>query len=181
MVFFSQNHPSTRTCEESAYAAKLFVKAVSFQAPFPLYWQMGGALIGAADAYATEADAGLGGWWLPTGCTLAPQNTFWFQISLQHSDLPDWFCSPQSNMQCRIAALEALAQLILVILQVQETAAPQVQSILVQVPQLCDNAAVASLSSKMLSQKNPLSYMLQAIGSSLASWASFCKCLTLQA
>ena len=28
-------------------------------------------------------------------------------------------------------------------------------------PQLCDNAAVASLSSKMLFQKNPLSYMLQ--------------------
>ena len=164
VVFFSQNHPSTRTCEESVYAAKLFVKAVSTQAPFPLYWQMGGALIGAADAYATEADAGLGGWWLPTGCTLAPQNTLWFQISLQHSDLPAWFCSPQSNMQCRIAALEALAQLVLLILQVQETAAPQVQSILVQVPQLCDNAALASLSSKMLSQKNPLSYMLQAIG-----------------
>ena len=120
--------------------------------------------IGAADAYATEADAGLGGWWLPTGCTLAPQNTLWFQISLQHSDLPAWFCSPQSNVQCRIAALEALAQLVLLILQVQDTAAPQVQSILVQVPQLCDNAAVASLSSKMLSQKNPLSYMLQAIG-----------------
>ena len=125
---------------------------------------MGGALVGAADAYATEADAGLGGWWLPTGCTLAPQNALWFQISLQHGDLPAWFCSPQSNMQCRIAALEALAQLVLLILQVQETAAPQVQSILVQVPQLCDNAAVASLSSKMLSQKNPLSYMLQAIG-----------------
>ena len=153
VVFFSQNHPSTRTCEESAYAAKLFVKAVSIQ-----------ALIGAADAFTTEADAGLGGWWLPTGCTLAPQNTLWFQISLQHSNLPAWFCSPQSNMQCRIAALEALAQLVLLILQVQGTAAPQVQSILVQVPQLCDNAGVASLSSKMLSQKNPLSYMLQAIG-----------------
>ena len=164
VVFFSQSHPSTQTCEESAYAAKLFVKAVSIQAPIPLYWQMGGALVGAADAYATEADAGLGGWWLPTGCTLAPQNALWFQISLQHGDLPAWFCSPQSNMQCRIAALEALAQLVLLILQVQETAAPQVQSILVQVPQLCDNAAVASLSSKMLSQKNPLSYMLQAIG-----------------
>ena len=66
-------------------------------------------------------------------------------------------------MQCRIAALEALAQLVLLILQVQETA-PQMQSILAQVPQLCDNAAVASLSSKILSQKNPLSYMLQAIG-----------------
>eukprot|EP00434_Breviolum_minutum_P007958 symbB.v1.2.007019.t1/scaffold427.1/size208084/1 len=100
VVFFSQNHPSTRTCEESVYAAKLFVKAVSTQAPFPLYWQMGGALIGAADAYATEADAGLGGWWLPTGCTLAPQNTLWFQISLQHSDLPAWFCSPQSKHCC---------------------------------------------------------------------------------
>ena len=51
-------------------------------------------------------------------------------------------------MQCRIAALEALAQLVLLILQVQETAAPQMQSILAQVPQLCDNAAVASLSSR---------------------------------
>ena len=119
VVFFSQNHPSTQTCEESADAAKFFVKAVFIQALIRLYWQLGGALIGAADAYATEADAGLGGWRLPTGCTLSPQNALRFQISLQHGDLPAWFCSPQSNMQCRIAALEALAQLVLPILHVK--------------------------------------------------------------
>ena len=87
VVFFSQNHPSTQTCEESAYAAKLFVKAVSIQAPIPLYWQMGGVLVGAADAYATEADAGLGGWWLPTG----------------YGDLPAGFAA--HNPTCSVALL----------------------------------------------------------------------------
>ena len=33
VVFFSQSHPSTQTCEESAYAAKLFVKCL-FRHPF---------------------------------------------------------------------------------------------------------------------------------------------------
>ena len=45
-----------------------------FSHPFHYIGRWEGHSLG-LDANATEADAGLGGWWLPTGCTLAPQNT----------------------------------------------------------------------------------------------------------
>ena len=181
VLFFSQNHPSTRTCEESAYAAKLFVKAVSFQAPFPLYWQMGGALIGPLmPMLQKQMQVLVGGGcqqvarWLhkiPCGfkfhCSIATcrpgfaaHNPTCSVTLLRWKRWRSWFysfcrCKKQQRHRCRAFLFRYLSYVI----------TPQW---LVCLQKCCHTRTLYPLCCKQSA-------------TSLASWASFCKCLTLQA
>ena len=48
-----------------------------------------GSAPAAADAFAEHDDAGIGGWWLPPGQSLRPENALWFSVHLSRSSLPD--------------------------------------------------------------------------------------------
>ena len=45
----------------------------------------------AADAFADDDQAGLGGWWIEPGAELHLRNIQYFSISVQLRDLPVWF------------------------------------------------------------------------------------------
>ena len=78
--------------------------------------------------------------------------------------LPGWFkASNGPSLQKCIAALEALAQLVLLLLQVQQ-ADVVAKHVVLQFSQLCDNAGVTAASAKMLSQSEPLCWALQCLG-----------------
>ena len=81
--------------------------------------------LAAADAYADESEAGLGGWWLPSGCQLEIAQIRRLSFRIRRSDLPHRFTSgekgaQQPSLQRSSSALEAVAQLILFVLQRQD-------------------------------------------------------------
>ena len=93
------------------------------------------------------------------------QNIRWFRLAVTRDTLPSWLRPAKSEpLQSIIASLEALAQLMLLVLRCRELALPRGEYFILRVPQLCDNAGVVSASSKMLSMKEPLCWILQAVG-----------------
>ena len=75
------------------------------------------------DAFADEDAAGIGGWWIPAGEALRPENARWFSVQLNRSSLPDWFWTKQrkgDGPASKIAALEALGQLALLSARLEE-------------------------------------------------------------
>ena len=119
--------------------------------------------IGAADAFATSTTAGIGGWWIDAGMSPCAANVHWFSFQLGREDLPAWFRSPESpSLQSCIVALEALAQLVLLVLRCR--IAPGESKCVLRFAQLCDNQAVTFATLKMLSTKQPLCFVLQALG-----------------
>ncbi len=168
VVLLDLHADTARVSSDCAHAAKLFARTVVSQGSVPLRSVDAAAVAGAADAFATPTSAGLGGWWLPPGKQLEPQNILWFSIPLVRSDLPAWFKSADSDsLQSCIAALEGLAQLILLLLQHKEQHVTAGRAG-VTIRQLCDNIGMVSSSNKGLSQTLPLAYVLQACG----FWAS---------
>ena len=162
LVFFNFASLTTTVSAESCFVANLFYTAMSAQAPIPLRGVVSGSHLGAADAFADAAIAGIGGWWLSRGKDLAPENVCWFQFLLDATTLPSWFRAEKSgSLQRCIGALEALAQLVLFLLQVKEEKLDgNLGTVTLQFRQLCDNASVTASTFKMLSMKAPLSHVL---------------------
>ena len=116
--------------------------------------------VAAADAFAEDGRFGIGGWFLLPGAALHPSNICYFTYQLQHSELPRWFTRPGKDLQAYIAALEALAQLVLLDCQRRVI---QMHSIFawISLRQFCDNAGVVCVSQKGLSLRQPLAGVLQ--------------------
>ena len=75
------------------------------------------------------------------------------------------FSEKSGSLQRCIGALEALAQLVLFLLQVKEEKLDgNLGTVTLQFRQLCDNASVTASTFKMLSMKAPLSHVLQTLG-----------------
>ena len=126
----------------------------------------GPCVVAAADAFAERDVAGLGGWWLPPGCALSLANVKYFSCYIRRVDLPTWFLQDDDGKQVQalqscMCALEALAQLVLLDAQLRDG---QSHASLgrVCVRQQCDNLGVVRSSSKGLSMRRPLCYVLQA-------------------
>ena len=132
-----------RLTKEEAKVAFLFYTVVAADVPIELRssWQPG-----AADAHAEGGCAGIGGWWLPANCALAPS---WF------------LCQGSEDLQPYICALEAFAQLTLLACQMEYTAGKISQGWLA-VRQRCDNMGVVGANDKALSMKRPLADVLQS-------------------
>eukprot|EP00435_Cladocopium_sp_Y103_P043837 s2142_g12.t1 len=163
VVFFDFDNPRTSTCEQSAWAARLFHNAIGCHTQVPLQVQDSSPVACAADAFATDEHAGVGGWWVPDGLACVPGNVRWFSILFTKESLPLWFKAPQTaSWQTCISAFEALAQLILLLLRCKDVAA--VGHVVLRFAQLCDNQGVSHATFRMLSMKQPLCFVLQALG-----------------
>lgn len=163
LVFFDYGSPRTASCDRSVWAARLFYNAIVSHIGIPLSISEASQCIGAADAFATSTTAGIGGWWVSAGLSPSAANVQWFSFQLSRKDLPAWFrCLESSSLQSCIVALEALAQLVLLVLRCRS--APGESKCVLRFAQLCDNQAVTFATLKMLSTKQPLCYVLQALG-----------------
>ena len=109
-VVFNYQHPEVTGSQASAHAARLF-----YNADVPLRFVDIDQSVAAADAFATKDYAGLGGWWVDRSACVN-----WFSFQITWDDLPKWFRT-SSSMQSCIAALEALAQLVLLLILARAT------------------------------------------------------------
>ena len=121
---------------------------------------------GAADAWATGPNFGIGGWFINSNKqkeTISPSDIFWFSHQGSISDLPDnqdW----NQNLQKNIASLELLAQLALLWCRRDFIMNSPYQVNLIHD---CDNIGSVATNNKLFSTKKPLCYVLQAT----VSWA----------
>ena len=114
-----------------------------------------------ADAFAEDGRCGIERWFLLPGAALHPSNIYYFTYQLEHSDLPSWLTKPGKDLQACIAALEALAQLVL--LDCQRRVIRMHSSFAwISLRQLCDNAGVVCVLHKGLSLRQPLAAVLQS-------------------
>ena len=96
-------------------------------------------------------------------------------MQLTRKSLPTWFRAVgKQSLQACISALEALAQLVLLILRVQH-AQLNTSTVSIQFRQLCDSAGFAA-NIKSLSQKEPVSFVPQAIGFYCCQWNLSLRC-----
>ena len=162
-VKFGEPEPS-RIClsKEEIGVARFLWTIVRQQDPIYLVEAPGPACVAAADAYAENDRCGFGGWFLCPGETLAAENIWWFSVQLTASDLPGWFHTGAKDLQGVIAALEALAQLVLLACQQQHLNIHSATQ-WVCLRQWCDNMGVVASSHKGLSLKQPLAGVLQSI------------------
>lgn len=163
VVFFDYCSKTTASSKESVWAAQLFRNALAQHVSLPLWVKEDADLPCAADAFATADSAGVGGWWIPPGQARIASNARWFHMTFSRESLPIWFkAASNHSLQACIAAFEALGQLILLVLRCSEEPLPP--SWTVRLSQLCDNQSVTHATMRMLSTKQPLSYILQALG-----------------
>jgi len=122
LIFYDYENPRTSSDKNAAWAAQLLKKQCSPTQGFLCHMCLAEAPLefAAADAWADENSAGIGGWWCPSGCAATPSSSRWFSIKFERADLPTWFCSSESSSwQACISAFEALAQLVLLCLRCQ--------------------------------------------------------------
>lgn len=86
----------------------------------------------------------------------------WFSISVTPESFPSWFTESSKSLQSCISALEALAQLVLLVGRAQAHTAPK--HCVLRFHQLRDNAGAAACSRKQLSMSKPMCFILQATG-----------------
>ena len=114
--------------------------------------------------FASTSKAGIGGWWCPAAVFKADE-VRWFSLQFSKSDLPSWLRADSSTgLQAFIASFEALAQLVLLLLRDREACLDHRQPMVVRFKQLCDNQSICSATGKMLTNKAPLCFILQALG-----------------
>ena len=141
-VFFDFDAETARVSPSTSHAGRIFYNAVFEQQQIPLCINEKGGCTAAADACADEYTAGIGGWWLPAGSSCHPANIHWFSWQLTCASLPKWFkAKDSSSLQSSICALEALAQLVLLLLRVQQGSFHGSRCS-IALRQLCDNAGV---------------------------------------
>ena len=163
LTFYEYGAKHATMSSHAAFTARLFHNAVAANMCVPLILRSKQESWASADAWAERDRAGIGGWW--TSCAPSSKaDVFWFSMQFSKADLPDWFKSESSvSLQSCIAALEALAQLVLMVLRWEQDGVVASQCS-IQLRQLCDNQSVVAATAKMLSQKAPLCYVLQALG-----------------
>ena len=155
---------------ESVRAAMLFHNAISVTTFIPLQFAPFSSGLAAADAWADAEEAGIGGRCLPEDKPVCASEIFWFSMQLTRKSLPAWFRAVgKQSLQACISALEALAQLVLLILTVQH-AQLNTSTVNIQFRQLCDNAGFTAANIKSVSQKEPVSFVLQAIRFYCCQW-----------
>ena len=108
--------------------------------------------VAAAGAYGEGTRAGVGGWFLPEGAELHPSKNFWFSCEVEWAALPAWFTNDLRDLQSAIAALEALAQLILLSCQRSQLSL-EAKMGRISLRQQCDNMGVVCSTAKHLSMK----------------------------
>ncbi|CAE7193802.1 unnamed protein product, partial [Symbiodinium necroappetens] len=143
-----------RPSKDEACVAAFFLQLILGRVPVHLVETPATQCVAAADAFASSTCAGIGGWWMPNEAQLAVSSICWFSMSLDKSSLPEWFVPKGAGLQDVISSLEALAQLVLQVLQRQDPesfARPT-----------CDNLGVVGACEKGLSMKQPLASVLQA-------------------
>ena len=136
--------------------------ALSAQLDIPLQFSDVDMALCAADAFATEHTGGLGGWWAGAGAHPEKCAVHWFSISVTPESFPSWFTELSNSLQSCISALEALAQLVLLVGRAQAHTAPK--HCVLRFHQLRDNAGAAACSRKQLSMSKPMCLILQATG-----------------
>jgi hypothetical protein len=156
-------------------SARLFTNVIRVPKPILLRDCLG-SNSAAADAFADKDRAGIGGWFLLHGDALKASALHWFSVSLLRDDLPDWFdCQ---SLQSGITALEALAQIILLLMQVQFGHLPK--QLVTSLPQMCDKHRVVAGSAKMLSDKLMFACPCRCWDTTAASTGSVCRSPTWQ-
>ena len=115
--------------------------------------------LGAADAWASETRAGVGGWWSES-LVDKPSEIFWFSMEVRLCDFPSWWQFP-TNLQLGVASLETLAQALLLHFRRQSNCGAVRTS--AWVSQQCDNMGTVGASCKWLSTKTPMSWALQRL------------------
>ena len=76
--------------DETRVAAFVY-EVVEANVPVQLATSAGMLGAAAADTFADDDQAGLGGWWIEPGAELHLRNIQYFSISVQLRDLPVWF------------------------------------------------------------------------------------------
>ena len=172
--FGDSESAKVKVSKAEAAVARFITQVVNECVPVPLVVSNATG-IAAADAFAEGKTADLGGWWLPAGAPLRPECVQYFSVRITWDDLPDWFRPASGDLQSCIAALEALAQLLLLACRVEAQEVSQHQVGWLAIRQMCDNLGVVGASAKQLSLKRPSAAVLQ-------SCALFCssKRLTLR-
>ena len=140
----------------------LFKEILLAPEPIALVESQGPNLVAAADAFAEDSSWGIGGWFLPAGAALQPENIYYYTIQGDVGALPSWFMAGERGIQRKIAALEALAQLVLLDGQKQHLQ-EQIGLGWISLRQACGNAGVVGASHKGLSLKQPLASVLQSM------------------
>ncbi len=165
VTFWDFDSEWLRVDSETAHAATLFWNAVFVQQSIPLVVPRTFGGVAAADAFAEGEWAGIGGWMLPPGAELQPENIIWYAEEIHINDLPSWFrsCCGKEDLQAYISSFEAMGQLALLELRCHEDEEAQ-EAGAVGLRQRCDNQGVVAASAKALSMKKPLCYVLQAMG-----------------
>ena len=152
--------------KHEAGTAQFFVNAIKCGINVPFWSTAGPGEIAAADAFADDTGAGIGGFWLPAGAVLDPQNIIWFSCPLSKDSLPGWFCKNECGhvtLQSVVASLEALAQLVLLVLRARHMSSRPAHFGKIGIRQMCDNFGVVAASAKASSMKQPMCYVLQAL------------------
>ena len=148
---------------EELAVARFFTRLLQHQedAPVHVVDLPGPCIVAAADAYAEGTRAGVGGWLLPEGAELHPSNIFWCSCEVEWAAVPAWFTKDLRDLQSAIAALEALAQLILLSCQRSQLSL-EAKMGRISLRQQCDNMGVVCSTAKHLSMKQPLASVLQS-------------------
>ena len=151
----------------SALTAKLAVGA-SCQA----LWSFPGR--GAADAWADERSAGLGGWWCESD-SQDPSDLWYFHLDFELSDFPAFFEMP-TKMSSAIAALECLAQALLAFCRIRQASerGTSLSGCRWQLCQSCDNVGAVARLDSFVAVQTPMARALQ-----LACWSSTQGCCEL--
>ena len=89
--------------------------------------------LAAAYSHANESEAGLGGWWLPSGCQLDVAQIRWFSFRVRRADPPHCFAPGEKGAQ-----------------------KPSLQAL------FCDNFGVVGAASEGLAMKEPVAAVLQS-------------------
>ena len=160
---FGEPEPSCIKLSKEELSCVFFFKAMlAAQEPIHLVKQADSGVVAAADAFGEGRRWGIGGWFLPAGTCLSPWNIHYFSIQLDVAALPAWFLNGKSEVQRSIAALEALAQLVLLDGQRRRLGSDSNLGWL-SLRQACDNAGVVCATQKGLSMAQPLASVLQSM------------------
>ena len=155
--YFQDMVPCNRA---STWAAQFFLRAVERQVKIPLRVLEPDRGQAAADAFATQHRAGIGGWWCPSA-DVRKSEVSWFSEQLVPASLPAWLCA-KATLQQDIASFEGVAQLCLLVARTGCEDTPGGYTL--RLRQLCDNSGTAASARKKLTMQAPLCYVLQAIG-----------------
>ena len=137
----------------------------------------GPSSVAAADAFAEGSIGGLAVEFLPSNVAMGAHNTWWFSVQLERAALPAWFLKGPSDLQGRIAALEALAQLVL--LECQELVVGTGGTAhWVSMRQWCDNAGGCRFPEGLIFEAaiSRCDAVFDLISSTLQSEPAHCTC-----